>query len=67
MLESCGGLIKMPYSSLKDLPSWVKKYPVHLQRIWFRVFNSAYAQYKNEATAFKVANSAVSKYKAKHT
>jgi len=57
----------MPYSSLKDLPSWVKKYPVHLQRIWFRVFNSAYAQYKNEATAFKVANSAVSKYKAKHT
>jgi len=55
----------MPYASNADLPSWVKKYPKYEQDIWRKAFNSAYGQYKDEATAFKVANSAVKKYREK--
>jgi len=50
----------MPYT-LSTLPDWVKKMPKGAQEIWMNAFNSAIAQYKDEATAFKVAISAVEK------
>ena len=54
----------MPYDSNASLPSWVKKYSKHEQTIWRKAFNNAYKQYGgDEAKAFKVANSAVLKYR----
>jgi cation transport regulator len=55
----------MPYSSLADLPSNIKKLPKHAQEIWLAAFNSAYKNVPEgqnpEAYAFAVANSAVKK------
>ena len=54
----------MPYDSIDELPPQVKHLPTHAQEIFKQAFNNAYVQYDNEATAFKVAWSAVKrKYK----
>ena len=55
----------MPYRSFKDLPPFVKKYSKKEQKIWKSAFNSAYYQYNDEAKAFKIANSAVTKHREK--
>ncbi|RBW71353.1 ChaB family protein [Bacillus taeanensis] len=52
----------MPYDSLEDLPDRVKDdLPHHAQEIYKEAFNSASKQYNKEATAHKVAWSAVEK------
>lgn len=52
----------MPYHKLSDLPDSVKDHlPHHAQEIFFKAFNSANEEYKEEETAFKVAWSAVKK------
>lgn len=51
----------MPYSSPSDLPDSVREHlPRDAQKIFVAAFNSAYEEY-DEATAFKVAWSAVKK------
>jgi cation transport regulator len=40
----------MPYRSIKDLPDSVKNnLPIKAQRIYMRVYNSAYEKYNNPA------------------
>ena len=57
-------MLKIPYSSINELPASVKKYSVKIQTIWMNAFNVAYKQYKgNETISFKVANSAIKKYR----
>ena len=52
----------MPYKKTSDLPPAVKDHlPKKAQEIFLEAFNSAYEQYDEEATAFKVAWSAVKK------
>ena len=52
----------MPYNSREELPESVRKVlPKHVQDIFKDAFNNAFKQYKNEATAFMVAWSAVKK------
>lgn len=51
----------MPYSSIKDLPKNVDKLSAHQKSIWMKAFNSAFKQYKNEESAFKVAWATVEK------
>jgi len=59
----------MPYNSLSELPSSVKKLPTKAQKIFLSAFNSAYGQFdpskhkaeNAEAYAFAVAWSAVKK------
>lgn len=55
----------MPYNSLKELPDRVRdNLPHHAQEIYKEAFNSASDEYKEEATAHKVAWNAVkTKYK----
>ena len=55
----------MPYNSLKELPDGVRdNLPHHAQEIYKEAFNSASDEYKEEATAHKVAWNAVkTKYK----
>jgi len=61
----------MPYKSVKELPSYVKKYSPKLQRQFMHVFNSTYAKIikeggKNaEKRAFMAANSVLKKRFAK--
>jgi cation transport regulator len=58
----------MPYDSLNDLPDRVKdNLPHHAQEIYKEAFNSAANQYKKEATAHKVAWSAVEKKYTKNS
>jgi cation transport regulator ChaB len=54
----------MPYSSLKELPAWVKKLPKHAQEIYRSAFNAAYKKY-GESRAHAIAAAAVKKYKHK--
>jgi len=59
----------MPYSSVEQLPSYVKKYADKVQRQWLYVFNSVYDKVLNETNdksqaetrAFKAANAILSK------
>lgn len=52
----------MPYKNTKDIdPSKRKGMTSHGSEIYKSAFNSALAQYGDEATAHKVANAAVSK------
>ena len=48
----------MPYSSLADIPAYVKNKTKNKkkQRQWLHVFNSVYRSSKNEARAFAAAN-----------
>ena len=57
----------MPYKNIKELPESVRNnLPKKAQEIYKEAFNSADKQYKDEATAHKVAWSAVKKeYKKK--
>lgn len=49
-----------PYSSIKDLPSAVRKVlPIGLQRTFMNVFNNAYKKYDNDTMAFRVAWSVI--------
>jgi len=50
----------MPYSSIKELPEYVKKYSEVIQRQWLHVFNSEYDKV-GEVRAFKAANSVLKK------
>jgi hypothetical protein len=52
----------MPYSSIKDIPEYIKKYDEVIQRQWLHVFNSIYAKENgDEARAFRAANSVLKK------
>ena len=61
----------MPYSSVSDLPSSIKKLPDKKQRQWLSVFNGAYKRAKEdgksakdaESSAFAQANGVVKKKK----
>ena len=57
----------MPYSSIGELPKNVAGLPTKAKDMWMKAFNSAFKQYKNETSAFKVAWAAVEKagYKKK--
>ena len=46
----------MPYKSVDDLPDGVKNHlPLEGKRMFLKVFNAAYDEYKEEDRAFKVA------------
>lgn len=51
----------MPYSSVKDLPGYVKKYSTKVARQWMHVFNTVHSKTNSEARAFKAANSVLKK------
>ncbi len=52
----------MPYSSIKSLPVYVRKYSDKVQRQWMHVFNSVYERTSgSEERAFKAANSVLKK------
>lgn len=52
----------MPYSSINELPAYIKKYTEVVQRQWLHVFNSVYSSTNgNEARAFKAANAVLKK------
>ncbi len=51
----------MPYSSVKDVPEYVKKYSPVIQRQWMHVFNSVYKRTSSERRAFMAANSVLKK------
>lgn len=51
----------MPYSSVKDVPGYVKKYSPVIQRQWMHVFNSVYERTSSERRAFMAANSVLKK------
>ena len=51
----------MPYSSVKDIPAYVKKYSPKLQRQWLYVFNTVYAKENSDKRAFQAANSVLKK------
>lgn len=51
----------MPYTSIADLPSGVRKLPKHAQEIYRSAFNSALKQYNDEGLAAQTAWSQVKK------
>ena len=51
----------MPYSSVNELPEYVKKYTEKVQRQWMHVFNTVYQKTGSESRAFKAANSVLKK------
>ena len=51
----------MPYASVSDLPTHVKKYPPKVKRMWMHVWTSVYKKTKSEARAFKAANAILKK------
>ena len=52
----------MPYISIKDLPVRIQRHlPIHAQEIYKEAFNTAWVEYSDEQTAFKVAWAAVKK------
>ena len=52
----------MPYKTNDDLPANISQHlPDQAQTIFRKAFNSAYDEYDNEVTAFKVAWAAVKK------
>ena len=51
----------MPYKSVKEIPEYVKKYSVKIQRQWMHVFNSTYDRTKDEKRAFMASNSVLKK------
>ena len=53
----------MPYSSISQIPSHVKKYPKKRQRIWLNIWNSVYRQTKSESRAFAAANASLKRKK----
>jgi len=57
----------MPYSSVKEVPAYVKKYSAKVARQWMHVFNSTFAKTNSEIRAFKAANSVLKKRTAKDT
>jgi len=51
----------MPYSSVKDIPAYVKKYDAKIQRQWLHVFNTIYDKTNSEERAFRASNSILKK------
>ena len=51
----------MPYSSVSEIPKYVKKYSAKVQSQWRHVFNTVYSTTNSEARAFKAANSVLKK------
>ena len=45
----------MPYSSIKDIPSYLSKYSLKKRRMWMHVFNSTYAKVLKETGSKKSA------------
>ena len=45
----------MPFASVAELPSHVKKYSPKVQRQWMAVFNSTYNKLKKEGKSHKIA------------
>jgi cation transport regulator len=56
-----------PYSTNKDLPPAVRKYPSGAQTAFRKAWMSAFEHYKNETTAFKVAWTALKNYMKSHS
>jgi len=57
----------MPYATREALPDRVRLHlPEHAQEIFVSAFNNALEEYGSEATAFRVAWSAVKKKYRKH-
>ena len=57
----------MPYSSISEVPDYIKKLGSKLATAWMKAFNAAHKQYGTEAQAFKVANAMLKKMKAKQS
>jgi len=57
----------MPYSSVSEVPKYVKKYSPKTARQWMHVFNSTYTKTSSEARAMKAANSILKKRMSKET
>lgn len=53
----------MPYKSVKSLPIQTAKLTDDEKEVWMKAFNSAYSNYNDDETAFKVAWAAVEKFK----
>jgi len=51
----------MPYSSVSEIPEYVKKYAVKVQSQWRHVFNTVYSTTNSESRAMKAANSVLKK------
>lgn len=51
----------MPYSSVSQIPDYVKKYAPVVQRQWMHVFNTIYTKTNNEKRAMMGANSILKK------
>ena len=51
----------MPYSSVSEVPGYVKKYSSKVARQWRHVFNTVYSTTNSEQRAFKAANSVLKK------
>jgi len=56
----------MPYATIREIPSYVKKYRLTIQRQWMYVFNNVFSKTKDEKRAFKAANSVLKKRMEKH-
>lgn len=51
----------MPYKSVKELPSAIKKLPIKAQEMYMEAFNSSYSRNQDDALASKVAWAVVKK------
>ena len=51
----------MPYTSITTIPEYVKNYSETVQRQWMYVFNTVYAETKNDTRAMKASNSILKK------
>jgi len=63
--ESVADFEEAPYKRNEDLPPAVRKYPSGAQTAFRKAWMNAYKQYKDEATAFKVAWSVLNKHTKK--
>ena len=55
----------MPYSSISEVPKWVRDRGEKKARQWMHIFNSVYKQTGDEGRAFRAANAAIGKKKEK--
>ena len=51
----------MPYTNIKELPPYLKKYSEVVRRQWMHVWASVYNSTNDEARAFRAANSILKK------
>ncbi len=51
----------MPYTTIDQLPVYIRKYPEVIQRQWMHVWMTVYNSTKDESRAFQAANSVLKK------